>query len=66
MRILASKIWMHESSGFDGMIEWLYEPRDMWFGFFWKKEGKFRNEFSFEIYICIVPCLPIHVEFGRV
>ncbi|KKL67821.1 hypothetical protein LCGC14_2131120 [marine sediment metagenome] len=35
-------------------IQW--EPRDWWVGTFWRK-----TEIAVHLYVCIVPCLPLHV-----
>ena len=36
-------------------IKW--EPRDLWVGVFWT-HGAYN---SFHIYICVVPCFPLHL-----
>lgn len=33
-----------------------FEPRDIWIGVYWKRYPK-----ALDIYICLLPCLPINV-----
>ncbi len=41
----------------------LFEPRDLWIGVYWRgREGHGFAKASLELYICIVPMLPIHLE----
>jgi hypothetical protein len=37
-------------------LDWLWEPHDLWIGLYWKRYPK-----AIELYIGIVPCLPIRV-----
>ena len=34
-------------------IQW--KPQDLWIGAFWRRIGN-----AFDVYVCIVPCIPIH------
>jgi hypothetical protein len=40
-------------------VEW--RPQDLWIGAFWKREehGGFILR-TFDLWVCLVPCLPIH------
>lgn len=42
--------------GMTVQIEW--KPQDMWVGVFWK-----RRVISTDVWICLVPCFPIHIYF---
>lgn len=33
-----------------------FKPQDLWIGAFWKTIGH-----CFDLWICIIPCVPIHV-----
>lgn len=37
---------------------------DVWIGFYWRFESLFKNGWRFDIYICLLPVLPIHIWFG--
>lgn len=39
-------------------IEW--KPQDLWVGAFWRKT-KFDRHTGYDIWVCLIPCLPIHV-----
>lgn len=39
-------------------IELKFEPRDLWIGVYWN-----RHWYALEVYICIVPLLPLKVVF---
>lgn len=34
--------------------EWIFEPRDCWFGVYWKRYPQ-----AVEVYLCLVPMLPL-------
>jgi hypothetical protein len=34
-------------------LEW--KPQDLWIGAFWKRDGN-----RFDLWVCILPCLPVH------
>lgn len=36
-----------------------FEPRDLWVGVFWQRKDHIDLTYSYQIYICFVPCLPI-------
>jgi hypothetical protein len=38
-----------------------FEIRDFWVGLFWKEDEYYVNH----IYICLIPCLPIHIQWVR-
>jgi hypothetical protein len=42
----------------------VFEPRDCWVGIYW---DRWRGTFShgWDVYLCIVPCLPIHLFLNR-
>lgn len=37
-------------------IEIKWEPRDLWVGVYWT-----RATLSFHVYVCLLPCVPIHL-----
>ena len=41
-------------------IRVLWEPRDCWVGVFWR-----RSKLRWQVYVCLVPCLPILFEWER-
>lgn len=43
---------------FDGWsVRWECKVRDMWIGIYWVTEG-----YCLDAWICLLPCLPIHVS----
>lgn len=42
-----------------------FEPRDAWIGVFWRWDNEssfgYKVASRFDAWICLVPCLPIHV-----
>lgn len=36
----------------------LFEPRDFWVGIFWRTAPG-----ELEVFVCLVPCLPLHFRF---
>lgn len=47
-----------------------WEPRDLWIGVYWTREwgGWWDNPVrdGWSAYICILPCLPIHIRWGGI
>lgn len=41
-------------------VEILWEPRDLWLGVYWNRPQN--HERDLELYICLLPCLPIRVS----
>lgn len=42
------------------------EPRDLWVGVFWRwRTLTSRRFWRLEVFICVVPCLPLHVTVSR-
>lgn len=39
-------------------VEW--KPQDAWIGCFWKRT-EFATFHSIDVWICFVPCIPIHI-----
>jgi len=37
-------------------LKCFFEPRDIWVGLYWKKHKR-----AIEFYLCLLPCLPIHL-----
>lgn len=58
-------------------IKFEFKPQDLWIGIFWKYRGlSFYCEikkpdamgfydFILDIWICIIPCLPLHIKWIR-
>jgi len=49
-------------------VQW--EPRDLWVGAYWDvtiNSGEFGYYDGrwFDVWLCLVPCVPIHVEWYR-
>lgn len=49
-------------------LQW--EPRDLWVGVFWKKQFWFSDTMessgnSMYIYVCILPCFPVCLQWER-
>ena len=41
---------------------WRWEPRDIWWGVYWTtKPVEDGNSTEFDIYVCLVPMLPLHI-----
>ena len=50
MKILLGRRWSR------GAVFLKWEPKDMWLGVYWTRNGLARH-----VYICILPCLPLHI-----
>jgi hypothetical protein len=37
-----------------------YKLADMWIGAFWDRKGD-----TLHVWVCLLPCLPLHFEFDR-
>jgi len=37
-------------------LEW--KPEDLWVGVFWRRSGR-----RTDVWVCLLPCLPIHIEW---
>ena len=40
-----------------------YEPHDVWIGVYWRYAPAY---LLWHIYVCLIPCFPIHISFDRV
>jgi len=40
-------------------VEW--KLQDLWVGVFWKRVGN-----SWDVWVCLLPCLPIHLSCWRI
>jgi hypothetical protein len=45
-------------------LEWLFEPRDLWVGLYWARPDVNWSH-GVDIYVCIIPCLPLKVMWRR-
>lgn len=46
-------------------IELKFEPRDLWLGVYWKYRRSIESRARWlDLYICILPTLPIHIMFA--
>jgi hypothetical protein len=45
------------------LLEILFEPRDIWIGVYWTWRRETLDAHSLHVYICVVPMLPIHLQF---
>jgi len=43
--------------------QFLFEPRDLWLGVYWKRWPKASWPKAIEFYICFLPCLPLRLYF---
>jgi hypothetical protein len=43
-----------------------FKPEDLWIGVFWRKQHEQGWHTRFDVWICILPCVPIHVWWQRV
>jgi len=50
----------------DVNIDVKFVPGDMWIGIFWRNSYSVESTFSrFEIFLCVLPCVPIHLNWSR-
>ncbi len=51
----------------DVLIGFEFKPQDCWIGMYWKKEYRSigKNWYRFNIWICLLPMLPLHIGFGN-
>lgn len=40
-----------------------FKAEDAWVGAFWRRSGVYAEQL--EIWICLIPCLPIHLTIGK-
>lgn len=53
------RIWCNDTIG----ITLEFKLADLWVGVFWKNSCSLPGFELFHMWICIVPCLPIHVTY---
>lgn len=41
-----------------------FTPQDMWVGLYWRRDRYVRD--SLDMWICWVPCLPLHLSFTMI
>jgi hypothetical protein len=41
-------------------VRWFFEPRDIWVGAYWTRA----DDRSLKVYICLLPMLPILIQFA--
>lgn len=41
-----------------------FDPRDLWVGAYWNVE-RYPFEYVFNLYVCVIPCFPIHLSWTR-
>jgi hypothetical protein len=47
-------------------VQFQWEPRDLWIGAFWRfNYGMTPRYYTFHLYVCLVPMLPLHVTVLR-
>lgn len=65
MRHLAGPL-VHFGRRYNVAASFLWEPRDLWLGVFWRwRDADDEWGHLAHIYICVVPCLPIHITIER-
>ncbi len=42
-----------------------WEPRDLWLGVYWDRPSPTGWSRALDVYICIVPCLPLLISYRR-
>lgn len=42
-----------------------FKLQDMWVGLFWKIADTLYLYRLYDFWLCIIPCLPIHINFAR-
>ena len=49
------------------LVSFLFEPRDVWIGLFWKSDPPFEavGIYDLTFYLCLLPCLPLRIHFWR-
>jgi hypothetical protein len=69
---LGAVLFLLRARGHD--IKLLFEPRDLWIGFYWDLEKEVTTVFSGDecyrtrrllVYITLLPCLPLRLTFER-
>lgn len=42
-----------------GAVSWRFEYKlqDFWIGVYWEREDRYKH-----IYLCLIPCLPLHIK----
>lgn len=42
-----------------------FKPRDLWIGVYWEREERLFIWNLYNVWICLIPTLPIHVSWGK-
>lgn len=42
-----------------------FKPQDCWVGVFWKTTPKANYQFRTDVWVCVLPMLPIHLSWFR-
>jgi hypothetical protein len=42
------------------IAQFQWEPRDLWVGLFWR-----RTAIALHLYVCVLPCVPLHISIRR-
>jgi hypothetical protein len=41
-----------------------FVPQDVWFGLYWKPRYSEMFDWVHEAYVCLIPCLPLHIYWS--
>ena len=44
-------------------LEW--KPADLWVGLYWRREGQHGPRGTYDVWLCLVPTLPVHLTWRR-
>lgn len=42
-----------------------FKPEDCWIGAFWRRSDRIAGHHPYDLWICLIPCLPVHIWWYR-
>jgi hypothetical protein len=63
-RVLLTRVFFrYQRFAFRLALEW--KPADLWRGVYPRRERQFADRWQYDVWVCVVPCLPVHLTWWR-